>query len=129
MGPWHHGQEIDEGSSLGALKFHADTALYFRQNILRPFLDHYLKDAAPQSGVAPVTAYETGTNTWLKLPSWPAGCPSGMHDKTNAVLSDRQRQSGIYSSEARRQRIRRIRLRSRQTRAFSRPAEPADRIR
>ena len=31
MGPWHHGQEIDDGSSLGALKFGSDTALYFRQ--------------------------------------------------------------------------------------------------
>jgi uncharacterized protein len=77
LGPWHHGQEIDEASSLGALNFHSDTALYFRQNILRPFLDHYLKDEAPPSGVATVTAYETGTNTWLKLPSWPAGCASG----------------------------------------------------
>jgi uncharacterized protein len=77
MGPWHHGQEIGEASSLGSLNFHSDTALYFRQNILRPFLDHYLKDDAPPSGVATVTAYETGTNTWLRLPSWPAGCPSG----------------------------------------------------
>jgi len=77
LGPWHHGQEIDEASSLGALNFHSDTALYFRQNILRPFLDHYLKDNAPPSGVGTVTAYETGTNTWLKLPSWPAGCASG----------------------------------------------------
>jgi len=74
LGPWHHGQEIDEGSSLGALKFHSDTALYFRQNILRPFLDHYLKDDSPASGVAPVSAYETGTNAWLKLSAWPAGC-------------------------------------------------------
>ena len=30
MGPWHHGQEIDDGSSLGALKFGSDTGLYFR---------------------------------------------------------------------------------------------------
>jgi putative CocE/NonD family hydrolase len=77
IGPWHHGQEIGEASSLGAVKFHSDTALYFRQNVLRPFLDHYLKDDAPASGVAPVTAYETGTNKWLNLPSWPAGCASG----------------------------------------------------
>ncbi len=28
MGPWHHGQEIDDGSALGALKFGSDTALY-----------------------------------------------------------------------------------------------------
>jgi putative CocE/NonD family hydrolase len=77
MGPWHHGQEIRDGSSLGALKFNSDTALTFRQEILRPFLDHYLKDSAPKAGVAPVTAFETGTNTWQRLPSWPAGCTSG----------------------------------------------------
>ncbi|MEO8660061.1 MAG: CocE/NonD family hydrolase [Bryobacteraceae bacterium] len=71
MGPWHHGQEILEGSSLGAIKFRTDTAYYFRQNILRPFLDHYLKDGAPESGIAPVTAFETGTNEWRRLPSWP----------------------------------------------------------
>jgi len=77
MGPWHHGQEIREGSSLGALKFNSDTALTFRQEILRPFLDHYLKDGAPKAGVAPVTAFETGTNTWRRLLSWPSGCTSG----------------------------------------------------
>src|SRR5438132_1346132 len=49
MGPWHHGQEIADGSTLCALKFHADTALYFRRHILRPFLDHYLKNDAPKS--------------------------------------------------------------------------------
>jgi putative CocE/NonD family hydrolase len=77
MGPWHHGQEIREGSSLGAIKFDSDTALYFRQEILRPFLDHYLKDDAPKMNVAPVTAFETGTNKWHRLSSWPAGCESG----------------------------------------------------
>jgi uncharacterized protein len=77
LGPWHHGQEIREGSSLGAIKFDSDTALYFRQNILRPFLDHYLKDDAPRMNVAPVTAFETGTNQWRRLTSWPAGCESG----------------------------------------------------
>jgi putative CocE/NonD family hydrolase len=77
MGPWHHGQEIEDASSLGALKFSSDTGLYFRQNILRPFLDQYLKDGAPKSGVAPVTAFETGINTWRRLPAWPAGCATG----------------------------------------------------
>src|SRR5574341_1216409 len=46
LGPWHHGQEIQDGSSLGALKFNSDTALYFRREILAPFLAHYLKDGA-----------------------------------------------------------------------------------
>jgi len=77
MGPWHHGQEIADGSSLGALKFGSDTALHFRRDILRPFLDQHLKDGAPKADVAPVTAFETGTNTWRRLPAWPAGCASG----------------------------------------------------
>lgn len=73
MGPWHHGQEIADGSSLGAIKWGSDTALYFRQKILRPFLDHYLKDDAPKLDVAPVTAFETGTNEWRRYDSWPSG--------------------------------------------------------
>jgi putative CocE/NonD family hydrolase len=77
MGPWHHGQEIEDGSSLGALKFGSDTGRYFRLNILKPFLDQYLKDGAPKADVATVTAFETGTNAWRRLPSWPAGCEFG----------------------------------------------------
>src|SRR6266550_210866 len=77
MGPWHHGQEIGDGSSLGALKFGSDTGLYFRREILRPFLDQYLKDGAPKADLPPVIAFETGTNTWRRLPAWPAGCVSG----------------------------------------------------
>jgi hypothetical protein len=77
LGPWHHGQENTEGSSLGALKFPTDTALDFRRQVLAPFLAQYLKDGAPKADIAPVTAYETGTNQWLSLPAWPAGCQSG----------------------------------------------------
>lgn len=72
MGPWYHGQMISDGSALGALKFGSDTSLYFRQKILRPFLDQYLKDDAPKADVAPVTAFETGTNEWRRLSAWPA---------------------------------------------------------
>jgi len=77
IGPWHHGQEIGDGSSLGALKFSSDTGLYFRKEILAPFLAQYLKDGAPKGTVAPVSAFETGTNTWRRLPAWPSGCASG----------------------------------------------------
>jgi len=77
LGPWHHGQEIHDGSSLGALRFGSDTGLYFRREVLRPFLDQYLKDGAPRADVAPVTAFETGTNVWRRLQAWPAGCASG----------------------------------------------------
>jgi putative CocE/NonD family hydrolase len=70
IGPWHHGQEIEEVTQLGPIKFGSDTGLYFRRNILRPFLDRYLKDGAPASTVAPVTAFETGANKWQNLQSW-----------------------------------------------------------
>ncbi len=87
IGPWHHGQEIREGSSLGAIKFNSDTALTFRREILRPFLDQYLKDGAPKADVPPVVAFETGTNAWRRLPAWPAGCapPSGCSVKSTPL--------------------------------------------
>jgi uncharacterized protein len=77
LGPWYHGQEIHDGSALGPIKFDADTALQFRRDILAPFLAHYLKDDAPPAGIAPVTAFETGTNTWRRLNAWPSGCITG----------------------------------------------------
>jgi putative CocE/NonD family hydrolase len=76
MGPWCHGGEIGEGSFLGPINFDSDTALYFRREILRPFLDQYLKDDAPKSNLPPVVAFETGTNKWRRLPAWP-GCEDG----------------------------------------------------
>jgi putative CocE/NonD family hydrolase len=77
LGPWHHGQEMAEGSGLGELRFGSDTALYFRRQVMRPFLDQYLRPGAPAAGVAPVTAFETGTNRWLRLPAWPAAGEDG----------------------------------------------------
>jgi putative CocE/NonD family hydrolase len=77
LGPWCHGQAIEDASALGPLKLGSDTALYFRREILRPFLDRYLKDDAPRVDIAPVNAFETGTNTWRRLSAWPAGCTTG----------------------------------------------------
>jgi putative CocE/NonD family hydrolase len=85
MGPWHHGQEIDEGSSLGAIRFGSDTAKYFREKILRPYLAQYLKDGAPKAGLAPVTAYQTGSNQWQRLPRWPLACENGCATKSRAL--------------------------------------------
>ncbi len=70
IGPWHHGQEIEDASTLGPLRFGSDTGLYFRQHILKPFLDRYLKDESAKQ-VAPVSAFETGTNSWRFYTNWP----------------------------------------------------------
>jgi len=85
MGPWHHGQEIHDGSALGAIRFESDTGLSFRREILRPFLDQYLKDGAPKADIATVMAFETGTNKWRRLPAWPAGCASGCTTKATPL--------------------------------------------
>jgi len=75
LGPWHHGQEIEDGSTLGALKFNTNTSYEFQTRILAPFLAHFLKDSVMD--VAPVNAYLTGANRWERLDRWPSGCNSG----------------------------------------------------
>ena len=81
LGPWHHGQEIESASFLGAIPFHADTGLYFREQILAPFLAHYLQDDAPAMDTAPVNAFVTGTDHWERLKTWPSGCEAGCPPK------------------------------------------------
>jgi putative CocE/NonD family hydrolase len=83
MGPWNHGGQDGDGTKLGPIKFNGDTGLHFREEILLPFLDRYLKDQpsaatlALAAKIAPVTAFETGTNKWRSLERWPAGCMTG----------------------------------------------------
>jgi uncharacterized protein len=85
MGPWHHGQEIEDGSSLGAIQFGSDTGKYFREHILRPYLAQYLKDGAPKADIAPVTAFQTGTNQWQRLSHWPLACDEGCKTKSRPL--------------------------------------------
>jgi putative CocE/NonD family hydrolase len=100
LGPWYHGQQIAEGSALGALRFNADTALVFRREILAPFLARYLKDGAPRGDVAPVNAYETGTNTWRRLSSWPSGCASGCAVKATPLYLGAGLKAGFAAPSA-----------------------------
>jgi len=74
MGPWFHHQQRLDGSAVGNIKFGSDTAAYFRLHLLRPFLDHFLQDAAPPLTIAPVEAFETGTNEWRPLKTWLPNC-------------------------------------------------------
>ena len=99
LGPWYHGQQISDGSSLGALSFGSDTAWEFRHNILAPFLTQYLKDAAPKADIAPVMAYETGTNNWLRLQSWPSGCPSGCSINATPLYLESGRKVGFNTPQ------------------------------
>ena len=88
MGPWHHGQEIDDGSTLGAMKFGSDTGAVFSP-----------EDAAAVSGSVsegrrarrrmspPVTAFETGTNTWRRLSGVAGRMRQRLHRPADAAVS------------------------------------------
>ncbi|MFN3435048.1 MAG: CocE/NonD family hydrolase [Sphingomonas sp.] len=86
LGPWYHGQEIRDGSSLGAIKWDSDTAKWWRWQVLRPFLAHYLKSAQPAMDVAPVTAFQSGTNQWQRLQAWTQPTPTPLYLKPGGSL-------------------------------------------
>ena len=89
-GPWYHGQHFEDGSRLGQLEFGENTSRRFREEVLAPFLRHFLHEsdaeqtATEQSTAempatklpapelpAPVTVFETGTKRWLTYDRWP----------------------------------------------------------
>jgi putative CocE/NonD family hydrolase len=77
MGPWFHHQERLDGSTLGPLAFGNDTTLFFRHLMLKSFLDHYLLDTAPPGKPFPAVVFQTGSNRWMPIISWPPGCVNG----------------------------------------------------
>ena len=129
LGPWYHGQAIGDGSSLGALKFGSDTALTFRRDILRPFLDQYLRDGAPKADVAKVSAFETGTNAWRRLPSWPAGCASGCSVKKTPLYLGAGLTAGFEAPKPGASGVRGVRLGPRQAGPVPRAPDPGRGIR
>ncbi|MBV9527596.1 CocE/NonD family hydrolase [Sphingomonas sp.] len=76
LGPWHHGEANSSASTLGPLDWGSDTGKWFRQTVMMPFLNQYLKDGPP-ADIARVTAFQAGTNQWQRLPDWPLACASG----------------------------------------------------
>ena len=72
FGPWRHGGWAGDGTTLGAIKFDADTAKQFRQDTLIPFLDEHLKTNGKPANLPRVLAFQTGTNRWQRLDRWPA---------------------------------------------------------
>ena len=85
FGPWVHGGAIQDGSFIGAIKFRGDTAWEFREQVLKPFLDRNLK-SLPTPEIPKVSAFETGSNRWIKLDGWPLGCAQGCTIKPTPLL-------------------------------------------
>jgi len=86
MGPWFHSQINREGTTLGQLRWNGDTTLEARRDVIKPFFDHYLKDAR-KADVPPVLIYNTGENHWDRLTSWPLGSPKSIYLTEGSGLS------------------------------------------
>jgi putative CocE/NonD family hydrolase len=76
IGPWSHGGSNGNGRFLGQFEFNEDPSLYFRRNVLLPFLNEHLKIDAPEANTPPVLVYQTGINAWDRYDFWPLSCES-----------------------------------------------------
>jgi putative CocE/NonD family hydrolase len=71
IGPWSHGQwAVNDGSKLGQLTFGSKTGEEFQATMLIPFFEYHLKAKGVRLP-AKAYVYETGSNRWHKLDSWP----------------------------------------------------------
>lgn len=73
MGPWRHSQVNREGRELGPFKWNGDTAEQFREDMVLPLFNQYLKDG-PAANLPQAAIYNTGENHWDKLTQWPLSC-------------------------------------------------------
>jgi putative CocE/NonD family hydrolase len=70
MGPWDHGGWNRDGDKLGPVSFGSKTSEFFRDEILLPFFNHYLKGKG-ELKLPEAYVFETGTNQWRKYDAWP----------------------------------------------------------
>jgi putative CocE/NonD family hydrolase len=79
VGPWvHGGWGWYDGDHLGRVEFAANTADFYRKNILFPFFEQYLKGAG-DAKLPKAYVFETGTNVWRRYSAWP---PKNAEPKT-----------------------------------------------
>jgi uncharacterized protein len=79
VGPWVHGGWYRyDGERLGRVEFDSNTGDYYRQNILFPFFEQYLKDTG-DAKLPKAYVFETGTNVWRRYSEWP---PKAAETKT-----------------------------------------------
>jgi hypothetical protein len=71
MGPWSHGGwSRGAGDALGPVRFGQATSPFFQEQVELPFFRHALK-GGDDPKLPEAWVFETGTNVWRALPSWP----------------------------------------------------------
>jgi putative CocE/NonD family hydrolase len=89
MGPWFHGQwAAGDASSLGEGDWGQNTGKEYREQVEKPFFDHYLL-GTPDPRLPKAFVFEVGTNRWRRFDTWP---PTGtrtvaFYFRGNGVLS------------------------------------------
>ncbi|MDB5365510.1 MAG: hydrolase CocE/NonD family protein [Rhodospirillales bacterium] len=74
VGPWTHGSwnsaYAENKRGIAPLDFGADTGAYWRQEIQRSFLAHYLL-GKPAPDLPRALSFRTGVNQWMRYDAWP----------------------------------------------------------
>ena len=120
MGPWRHSQINRTGSELGPFKWNGDTALQYREDMILPFFNQYLKDGPA------VTRARGDDLQYRREPLGPlqrvaAGVRAGLPVAADAAVPRRRRRTRVRpAGRGRRQ----LRLRPRQAGpAFAAPGQ------
>jgi hypothetical protein len=89
VGPWNHGGWNGEGSRLGKIEFDSPTGRFFREQILAPWFNYYLKQQG--NGSQPeAQMFQTGSNKWQSYAAWPPRTnvtPRKLYFQSNGRLS------------------------------------------
>ncbi len=72
MGPWWHSQINRAGWNTGPLKWPGNTTAQFRQNVMIPWFNHYLRGTALPEPLAEAMIYNPVEQHWDRFAHWQA---------------------------------------------------------
>ncbi len=79
IGPWvHGGWGRYQGKTLGRVEFNSATGDYYREKIVFPFFEQFLKGNG-DAHLPEASVFETGSNVWRQYDAWP---PKNTQPKT-----------------------------------------------
>lgn len=85
VGPWVHGGWARwDGAGLGRVQFASKTGEFWRERIIFPFFEQYLKGSG-DAKLPEAYMFETGTNVWRSFTEWP---PKNLQRKELYFLPD-----------------------------------------
>ncbi|QIG81413.1 CocE/NonD family hydrolase [Stakelama tenebrarum] len=71
IGPWWHSQINRSGREMGPFTFRGDTVAEFRQQVLIPFFNHYLRGTPMAQPMPAAMLYDPVEDRWDRFAQWP----------------------------------------------------------